>query len=74
MQQNVETIFENFRKMYESCVIAAESWPEDMESTAKFLEALSLETTNMVGVFDAIIGEYMQEVKEASLQGKLFDD
>jgi len=74
MQQNVETIFENFRKMYESCVTAAESWPEDMESTAKFLEAVSLETTSMVEVFDGIIGEYVKEVREASLQGKLFDD
>jgi len=74
MQENVETIFDNFRIMYESCVAATESWPDDITSTAKFLEWISLETTNMVDVFGGIIQEYIREVNEASVQGKLFDD
>lgn len=74
MQAYVETIFENFKTMYETCVTATESWPEDVMLTAKFLELISMETTNMVEVFDGIIQEYVNEVNEASVQGKLFDD
>jgi len=74
MQEHVETIFNNFRIMYESCVTATESWPDDIASTAKFLEWISMETSNMVGIFNGIIQEYVREVNEASVQGKFFDD
>jgi hypothetical protein len=74
MQEDVERIFENFRSMYETCVSAAENWPDDMDQTAKFLYLVSMETSNMVHVFSDIIQEYVNEVNESSLQGKLFDD
>jgi hypothetical protein len=33
-----------------------------------------METSNMVGIFNGIIQEYVREVNEASVQGKFFDD
>lgn len=74
MQQDVETIFENFRGMYESCVEYSELWPEDIVTTAAFLSMLARKTSDMVEDFDTIMVNYVKSANESKSQGKLFDE
>jgi len=74
MQKDVETIFENFRGMYETCVHYSQTWPDDMETTAAFLKLLALKTNEMAEDFHAIMVDYVDTSNGNRNQGKLFDE
>lgn len=74
MQQDVETIFENFRGMYESCVQYSQTWPDDMKTTATFLSLLALKTNEMTEDLYAIMTDYVESASGNKKQGKLFDE